>query len=82
MTLIWLLKAHLALRPYNCSPSLTESRICGAMVRFHNDKNQVLAVLGSVGQVNQVEVGNTDSGEQCASRNLFVTSAALTREEQ
>ena len=56
--------------------------MCGAMVRFHNDKNQVLAVLGSVGQVNHVEVGNTDSGEQCASRNLFVTSAALTREEQ
>ena len=54
----------------------------GAMVRFHKDRNQVLAVVGSVGQLNQVDVGSTDSGEQCASRNLFVTSAALTREEQ
>ena len=49
----------------------------GAMVRFHKDRNQVLAVFGSVGQVNQVEVGSTDSGEQCASRNLLVTKAAL-----
>ena len=49
----------------------------GAMVRFHKDKNQVLVVFGSVGQLNQVEVGSTDSGEQWASRNLFVTKAAL-----
>ena len=47
------------------------------MVRFHNDKNHVLAVVGSVGQLSQVEVGSTDSGEQWASRNLLVTKAAL-----
>ena len=69
--------AYLARRPYSCSPSLTASKMCGAIVRFHMDRNHVRADEGSVGHASQVEVGRRESGELWASRNLLITRAAL-----